>query len=249
MSIIEKAVSFMVGIANDASHGYDQANRWGPDYDCSSLVITSWQTAGVPVRTKGATYTGNMYKVFLTLGFQDVTSSCNLATGSGMKRGDVLLNHANHTAMYIGNGQIVQASINEKGKVTGGRTGDQRQLDGQRGEINTRSYYNYPWDCVLRYTGDSSRSETNETETGGRVTVTANLPILKKGMTGSAVGVWQTILCLAGFDTKVDKSFGPDTEEKTESFERSKGITDDPNEVGPAAWKAGLEILEAENTF
>lgn len=249
MSIIENAVQFMVGIANDPSNGYDQANRWGPDYDCSSLVITSWQNAGVPVKTNGATYTGNMYNVFRALGFVDVTASCNLSTGAGMQRGDVLLNHVNHTAVYIGNGQLVQASINEKGTVTGGQTGDQKQLNGQRGEINIRSYYNYPWDCVLRYTGESSGSETTNTVTGGRVSVTANLPILKLGMTGSAVGVWQTILCLAGYDTKVDESFGSNTEEQTEAFERSKGITDDPNEVGPAAWKAGLEILSASKTF
>ena len=36
---IDKAVTWAVGIANDNSHGYDQADRWGPDYDCSSLVI------------------------------------------------------------------------------------------------------------------------------------------------------------------------------------------------------------------
>ena len=72
-----------------------------------------------------------------------------------MRRGDVLLNHVHHTAMYIGNGQLVQASINEKGTATGGQSGDQKQLWGQRGEINIRSYYNYPWNCVLRYTGEA----------------------------------------------------------------------------------------------
>ena len=45
--VIEDAVEWTIGIANDDSHGYDQTNRWGPDYDCSSLIIQAWQNAGV----------------------------------------------------------------------------------------------------------------------------------------------------------------------------------------------------------
>lgn len=50
------------------------------------------------------TYTGNMYANMVNKGFSDITSQVNLATGSGLACGDVLLNVANHTAMYIGNG-------------------------------------------------------------------------------------------------------------------------------------------------
>lgn len=150
---IKKAVEWAVGIANDDSHGYDQDSRWGPDYDCSSLLIQAWQNVGVPVKTNGATYTGNMYDVFIGCGFKNVTSQVNLSTGAGVQYGDVLLNVADHTAMSIGNGQIVQASINEFNKPTGGQPGDQT---GQ--EIWTRSYYNYPWDYVLRYPGGGSIS-------------------------------------------------------------------------------------------
>ena len=32
MSKIESATQWMINLANDDSHGYDQANRWGPDY-------------------------------------------------------------------------------------------------------------------------------------------------------------------------------------------------------------------------
>ena len=81
--VIEKAVSWARQIAADDSHGYTQGNRWGPDYDCSSLLITAWQNAGVPVKDGGATYTGNMKNVFLANGFTDVTSQVNLSTGSG----------------------------------------------------------------------------------------------------------------------------------------------------------------------
>lgn len=38
----------------------------------------------------------------------------------GAEEGDVLLNYAHHTALYIGGGRVVQASINERGTATGG---------------------------------------------------------------------------------------------------------------------------------
>lgn len=146
MSMTERAVEWALAVAADSSHGYDQANRWGPDYDCSSFVISAWEQAGAGVRQNGATYTGNMKRVFLRSGFRDVTAQVDRATGGGMRRGDVLLHEQNHTAMHIGNRQLVHAAGNERGGITGGQVGDQTG-----GEIAVSGYYNYPWDCVLRY--------------------------------------------------------------------------------------------------
>ncbi|MDY4770278.1 MAG: NlpC/P60 family protein [Lachnospiraceae bacterium] len=162
MTKTEKAIQQMETWAKDDSHGYDQDYRWGEkgDYDCSSAVIQAWQNAGVPVKSGGATYTGDMKNVFLKNGFADVTSKVNVATGSGLIRGDVLLNEAHHVAMYCGNGKEVEASINEKGTAHGGQPGDQTGK-----EFLIRSYRNYPWDCILRY------SENN---------VTVNDAIIKK---------------------------------------------------------------------
>ena len=152
VSKIEQAVQWMINTANDNHHGYDQRYRWGEkgDYDCSSAVITAWETAGVPVKSKGATYTGNMLSVFKKCGFTDVISKVNVATGAGLQRGDVLLNSTHHTAMYIGNGQEVEASINEKGTAVGGAPGDQTGR-----EFLIRSYRNFPWNHVLRYTAEA----------------------------------------------------------------------------------------------
>lgn len=149
----ERATKQMESWAQDSSHGYDQDYRWGEkgDFDCSSAVIQAWQNAGVPVKAKGTTYTGDMKAVFLSCGFKDVTSKVNRSTGSGLLRGDVLLNETHHVAMYCGNGKEVEASINEKGTAHGGQPGDQTGK-----EFLIRSYRNYPWDCVLRYSESSA---------------------------------------------------------------------------------------------
>lgn len=149
MSKIEQAISQMERWALDDTHGYDQQYRWGEygDYDCSSAVITAWELAGVPVKTCGATTTWTMLPIFLALGFSDVTNTVDLETGTGLKRGDVLLNRKDHVAMYCGNGHEVEASINEFGGITGGQAGDQTGW-----EFLIRPYRNYPWTHVLRYT-------------------------------------------------------------------------------------------------
>lgn len=149
MTDVEKAVRWAENIARNNSHGYDQNDRLGVygDYDCSGLVIMAFENNGIPVRSKyGANTTHNMYSTFRKAGFKDVTKKCDLKTMYGLKRGDVLLNRAKHTAIYCGAGFMVAASINELGKTIGGKKGDQTGK-----EIAIRNYYNYPWTDVLRY--------------------------------------------------------------------------------------------------
>jgi cell wall-associated NlpC family hydrolase len=154
---VENAVQWMIDIANDDTHGYDQENRWSPDYDCSSFVISGYEQAGIPLKTNGATYTGDMKQVALDTGFHVVDWQNDQTK---LVRGDILLNEIHHTAVYIGDGKVVQASQNELGTATGGQTGDQT---GQ--EIYIRDYYVYSsgWDCVLRY-HDGAGGGTNPEE-------------------------------------------------------------------------------------
>lgn len=165
MGVVESVVKWLEAKAADPNCGYDQKYRWGEkgDYDCSSLVITAWQTYGVPLKTRGATYTGNLRAVALRCGFVDVTSSVNVKTGVGLQRGDILLNTAKHVATYCGNGREVEASINENGKARDGKPGDQLGNVFGKGEVLVRSYRNYPWNYVLRYV-ETDTSTTSTTQ-------------------------------------------------------------------------------------
>jgi hypothetical protein len=228
MGIIDNAVTRALEIAADDGHGYDQANRWGPDYDCSSLVIDCFKRAGLPL---SCTYTGNMRGDMLRHGFEDVTGSVDLATGAGLERGDVLLNHVHHTALYIGGGQIVQASINEYGTVTGGQTGDQTGR-----EIYERAYYNYPWDCVLRYVGDANvPNEENSSEYVPSYWYAVALPLLKPGMTDDTVITVQRLLYAYGYQASVSGMMDEATVAAVKAYQTAHDLDAD-GEVGGMTW-------------
>ena len=145
MADINKAVSFMINTAKDNIHGYDQQQRNGPDYDCSSLVGTALYYAGFDVSPYS--WTGNLESQLRKAGFVDCKAP--------WKAGDIHLNRGNHVCMSINESQIVEASINEKGTATGGKTGDQTGK-----EIQITSYYNYylGWDLHLRFTGANTNN-------------------------------------------------------------------------------------------
>ena len=226
MSVIEKAVEWAIGIANDDSHGYDQIGRWGPDFDCSSLVISSFEEAGVKVKEAGATYTGNMLSAFKRCGFEAIPYE----KGMVLKKGDVLLNKKHHTVLYIGDGKIVQASINEKGGIYNGKDGDQTGK-----EIAVGNFYEYSrgWDYVLRY----DKQEV--------ITVTITMPQLQRGSKCPEVGTVQVLLNSLGFVGKnnrpltIDHDYGQNVEFAVKNFQKSKGIGQD-GIVGAKTWPALL---------
>lgn len=152
MSKVNDYVNEILRIAKDDKHGYSQKNRYGnPDFDCSSLVIYCVNKCGIPVKSYGASFTGNMYNAFIKAGFKDVTRTINLVTGANLQIGDILLTPYKHTEIYTGNGNITGARRDYDGK-TGDSTGK---------EICTHIYNNYPWRYVLRYNEKFSNSSTD----------------------------------------------------------------------------------------
>lgn len=225
--IIEAACEYGVKIANDDSHGYDQINRWLPDVDCSSFVTLCYEHAGIQVKSKGgATYTGNLKEGFTKCGFTAIKCKPVMP---GLKRGDVLFyNYVKngkthgHAVLYLGGGQIVQASINEKGTATGGKTGDQTGK-----EVSVGKYYNpsYGWDYILRYEKEDQEEQTVE------ITMT----VLNPGAQGAEVTLLQVLLNELGFKGRNSKPLtvdgwykpGGNTEFALELAQKSFGLTAD----------------------
>ena len=239
-SKIEAATTWMEDLAADNSHGYSQASRWGPDYDCSSAVIQAWEQAGVPVKTMGASFTGNMRSVFLRCGFKDVTTGVNLGNGSGLKRGDVLINEAEHAAMATGMGRVVHARSSEGNTQPGDQSGN---------EIRVQGYWDYPWDCVLRYPeavdDDSGEAEDDAAGSGGLeadgicgpqtwaaiADEIRQLPTLQcvRDTSGRVISMpegWHVTLLQAflnykGADLDADSEYGPLTESAVKKYQRT----------------------------
>lgn len=134
----------------DGNLGYDQSNRYdvreGGETDCSWLVVHALKEADFD--TGAASWTGNMSSELCARGWKRVAADGN------PRKGDILLNDANHVAVWLGS-KLAQASIDENGNISGGQAGDQSGW-----ETNTRGYYDYPWDCYLRWQGGSSSTSS-----------------------------------------------------------------------------------------
>lgn len=189
-----------------------------------------------------------MYSALLSCGFIDVTSQVNLSNCNGMERGDILLNYANHVAIYIGNNQLVHARSSEGNSIPGDQSGN---------EIRTQSYWNYPWDCVLRAKDSNTQTNTNtnnnssilsifkkdkdkdtsETQTQTNVNTTTfvqlncKLPELQiKSKERLYVYILQAALVAKGYDIGkdgIDGEFGNNTLKGLKDFQQKNGLTVD----------------------
>lgn len=158
--VINDAVSFAVGIANDNSHGYSQAvrslyNITNPkSFDCSSLCCTAYYYAflknGLTEQANylkaHCSYTGNMLNM-TNVGFEIVAR--NQTAHAQMQKGDLELNVNYHVAMAIDKDNIVHARSSE---------GTTNTIDDSGNEIRTQAWYLYNtnhggWTHRLRFTG------------------------------------------------------------------------------------------------
>lgn len=223
-AIRKKAVETAVNIATDNSHGYSQLNRQGPDYDCSSLVCYCYSSAGANIN--GATYTGNMRRCLTSAGWECISP---VPAWKMLQPGDILLNEIHHTAIYIGDGKIVEAYGDELGGIGhGARTGDQTGK-----EIRITPYYKFSkgWDCVLRLP-DSIQAPAPALDKF----CTCSLPVISRGNVSPATCAAQAALNYHGYGwINPDGVFGPATETAIINFQRKNGLDPD-GVIGPDTW-------------
>ena len=226
MSNIKTFINQMRYWTTTANLGYSQADRWniknGGNCDCSSLVIFALRQSGF--NTGSASYTGNMLPNLTSHGWQRVPNNGN------PQPGDILLNIVHHVAVYLGNGQLAQASYSENHSTTG-RPGDQTGR-----ETNVSHYYNYPWDCYLRYVGTQSAPTapkgTNIAVDGswGPATTRRLQQILGTTVDGVISGQMR---CRAN-EHIASIRFGNGGSDMVAAMSRAMGITNMPRNIGPA---------------
>ena len=157
----EAFVDLALEYANDDSHGYSQkppSGRWGPDYDCSSLLYFLANEAGYPVGAGNdkVRFTGTMLKDFEKAGFQ-ILPFANVGI-SDLEIGDILLNLALHAEVYVGNGESIGATGSETGGYVG-EAGDQTGTEIERHPVTT---FDKEWDYILRPPADDKDEEGDE---------------------------------------------------------------------------------------
>lgn len=133
---VEAAVRWCIDKAANNYITYSQTNRNlknvnGMSYDCSSFIITGFYAAGVNIN---ATHTGNMRAGFTAAGWEWIPGRSFAA--SQLQRGDILLNEALHTQMYIGNNQDVNCGSTPACV-----------------QPHSSDNYGRGWDGILRYKG------------------------------------------------------------------------------------------------
>lgn len=138
MPDINVALNSMLNIAKDDTHGYSQVNRYGPDYDCSSLLAKALIDGGFNI-SKFST-TRNLKDQLLSNNFKLILSDNDRTAG------DIFLTVGSHVVMCVDSERIVHASHDEKGDIIGATPGDQKG-----DEICIRPFYIHPWDYHFRY--------------------------------------------------------------------------------------------------
>ena len=153
-SYVEKAVNWAVSIANNNAYGYSWGSWGTTGYDCSSLVCTAFNQAGINVGRNG---TSTILKSFQAAGFTAYTKG-----SVSLQRGDVLLNPGSHVELYIGNDQCVAAHDNYDGVAGDG--------NGHEIEVRHKSACTFcktqKYTYVLRYAGTPSGGSGSSSSIG-----------------------------------------------------------------------------------
>jgi len=122
MGNINNANDYMYNLVTDKKHGYSQENRYGPDYDCSSSIMTSLKMGGkfdVPV--KGVN-TASMKKYLEKIGYK-VVSNTEKPQKNDIKLRPATAKRGGHVVMFRSSTMVMEFSSSrghhEKGDQTG----------------------------------------------------------------------------------------------------------------------------------
>lgn len=163
MPNLHDAICSIIEIADNDAHGYSQAHRYGPDYDCSSSVAKALRDGGwdCPVTSTTSTLP-NWLK---SHGWVETSDPRCLG-------GDIYCTEGKHVVMSFYDGWVVTASGDKDGK-TGDSSGK---------EIYKRLFYtpSYGWKHHLRYSGSYTDSSTKY-EVGKTYTVQVDHLNIRKG--------------------------------------------------------------------
>lgn len=150
-STAEAAVKIGIAIATNNAYGYSKDRRWTGykeivrymnagldvasaidrgkgDFDCSSLAISCWKLAGLPIPASG--YTGSMLKTFKDQGFSVIECPFD---DSDTQMGALWLTPKKHTAMSINDGDNYDPTPHPKPVPV-----DVPYVEVYRGKVNVR---------------------------------------------------------------------------------------------------------------
>lgn len=122
MANINNANDYMYNLVTDKKHGYSQENRYGPDYDCSSSIMTSLRSGGkfdVPVKDVN---TASMKKYLEKIGYK-VVSNAEKPQKNDIKLRPATSKRGGHVVMFRSPTMVMEFSSSrghpEKGDQTG----------------------------------------------------------------------------------------------------------------------------------
>lgn len=252
-AMVVNACNHAVQIANDNTHGYDQrqSKRYGPDYDCSSLVASCLQYAGFNIDPHG-TYTGNLATKLAALGFTNVRSQIQ-ADGTGLQYGDILLTVTNHhTGFSLGDQNGVQMICDAISDEHGGKGGSNTQTGDQTGrEIMVRRFSSSIFyrrfstlQYVFRWTDGGGGGGSDPYPIGGSFII--RIPELRRGKRFAVIGPVQSVLAnyynISVGPSGADGIFGEDTEKAVKTFQKKNNLKVD----GIVGEKTIKELLKLE---
>lgn len=158
MAGIEDGIAAALAYAANDAHGYElrSGNHWPGSYsigtDCAGLArLYAAAVEGVALDGYPDFGTWDEVKTLTKRGWEDIPFS-----RSAMKRGDILVralgDSTGHTVIYLGSSRIVGAENNWDGK----------QGDSSGAEVTERSYYDYSYNHILRWTPKEVPDMTDE---------------------------------------------------------------------------------------